>query len=591
MTTAWNWINSLLGRSQAKPAAANKRRKPARFVPGVMALEDRATPAVSVTGGFEGIGQGTAGTGGSPPDTDSAVGPTAIFETVNNTAILYNKGGGVLSAIDLNTMFPPSTANGSLFDPNVSYDDNSQRFFLVVMEIDDVNFTSFMHIAVSNTSTPTDFNTDFTEKQTIDMIQVNPTGTLLWADFPRIGYNADGIFVTTNEFDFITGANPRSLLTTFRKSTLLDSNPATLRFFPTNLTQADFTLVPVAMHQAPDGAPMQFVGTIGVGTGPGASSTQIVVIRMTNYFTITPTLVRTPINVQNFNNGFTPNAFQPFTAVLPNRLKTNDTAILDAGWRDGHLAATGNANLNGQAKVRWYEIDSPATGQAPRLIQQGTIDPGLGIAAFLPAIDIAQNLDIAMTYMQTSPNEFLSVYVTGRAAGDPKGTMQPPVRVRAGEAILNAPSRRTGDYGGIGVDPLRPNTFVISNEYATSQAITDNWGTWISTFNVSPLLPNPIKGFNPLRWTYDRVTDTYNGTLTLLNTTSTITGNLTLTLTVPDASVQVITPVGTRVGNTVTVPISGPFVQNVPLRIAIKITNPKKFALGSIQIGVITSIS
>ncbi len=474
------------------------------------------------------------------------------------------------------------------------YDDNSQRFFLVVLEVDVAAFTSFLHVAVSNTSTPTDLATDFTEKATVDMFQLNPdpAGTVVFSDFPRIACNEDGFFVTTNQFDFITGARAATLLTTFRKSTLLDANPATLRFFPKNLTVEDFTLVPVQMHQAPLGAPMLFVGTVGFNLTPGASSTQIQVKQVTDYFTINPAIRTTQLNVANYNNGFTPAASQPFTGVIPNLLITNDTSLLDAGWRDGRIATAGNANLNGAAKVRWYEIAAPANLTIPRLLQQGTIDPGNGVSAFLPAIDIAQNLDIGITYMQTSPNEFLSIYVTGRTQTDARGTMQNPVRVREGEGIMFFPGGdRTGDYAGIGVDPLRPNTFVIANEYASSDPSPGNWATWVSTFTVSPPLPNPIKTFSPLRWAFDRATNTFNGNMTVLNTTTTITGNLTLTLTLPDISVQVITPAGTRVGNTYTLSVAGPFVQNAPLRIAIRLTNPNKFALGSIQLGVVTSIS
>jgi hypothetical protein len=104
-------------------------------------------------------------------------------------------------------------------------------------------------------------------------------------------------------------------------------------------------------------------------------------------------------------------------------------------------------------------------------------------------------------------------------------------------------------------------------------------------------LPSPIKLLNPLRYIFDRATNTFNGTLTLTNTTSTITGILTLTITVPDASIQVLNPGGTRVGNTITVPLTGPFVKNQPLRIAVQLLNPLKLPLGSIQIGILTSVA
>src|SRR6185369_8616837 len=185
-------------------------------------------------------------------------------------------------------------------------------------------------------------------------IEIDAAGQVFTPDFPRIGYNADGLFVTTNSVSLATGFVDHGLLTTFRKSTLLDADNTTLRFFPTVLTPDDYTLVPACMHQAPAGAPMMFVGTIGGGFITPIPSQVIQYVTMTNYFSITPTITRNRITVANFTHGLTPNADQPFVAVTPVLLSTFDSSLLEAGWRDGHLVACGNVNIKGTTKVRWY---------------------------------------------------------------------------------------------------------------------------------------------------------------------------------------------------------------------------------------------
>jgi hypothetical protein len=599
VTRTWRWLQSFvgggfgrdLGGARQRRARQAARQKPVRFVPSMLVLERRDAPAITVKGGFEGIRFNDPGAGFAPPNSDVAVGPSSLIATVSNAAQIRAKDGTVLSNVDLSTFFQPVTTGSFFFQPNVVYDDNSQRFFIAMLEEDPGLITSFLHVAVSNTSTPTDFAADFTEKATVDVVEIDATGRLFTADFPRIGYNADGLFVTFNSLDIATGGVDHAAMITFRKSTLLDADNTTLRLFPTIFTTQEYTVVPAQMHQAPAGAPMILIDTIGFGPAPLGTSNAIQVLEMTNYFSAVPTIARHRIAVQNFNNGFTPNATQPFLAVTQIPLITFDTSLLEAAWRDGHLVATGNANINGVTKARWYEISAPANGARPTLIQQGNIDPGPGISTFMPAIDIAQNLDIGMTYLQSSASEFMSMYITGRKQSDAKGTMQTPVRVRAGEAVYLDIPPFTGFFSAVAVDPLNPNTFVAANEYATAAPTLRNWGTWISTFTLAGPTPSPIKGLNPLRWIYNRATDIYSGTLIIANTTTAITGTLTLVLTLPDASVQVLTPGGTRVGNTYTIPIIGPFVKNQPIRITIQLLNPLRFPLGSIQMGLITSIS
>src|SRR5947209_7791024 len=91
-----------------------------------------------------------------------------------------------------------------------------------------------------------------------------------------------------------------------------------------------------------------------------------------------------------------------------------------------------------------------------------------------------------MTFMQsshtgTNTGEFVSMYVTGRLASGPAGTMEPAVLVKAGAKTYSA-GGRAGDLSGINVDG--DGSFWAANEYAAATGLA-NWGTFIAHFGVA----------------------------------------------------------------------------------------------------------
>ncbi len=150
--------------------------------------------------------------------------------------------------------------------------------------------------------------------------------------------------------------------------------------------------------------------------------------------------------------------------------------ILNAEWRDDRLVATHAVGIGGDATVRWYEFD--VSGAAPALVQSGEIDPGPGVHTYFPSIAIDAEGDLGVTYMQSSDTEFVSMYVAGRLADDPPGTMRDGVLVKAGQTTYGG--TRGGDYSGIAVDPV-DNTFWAGNEVILANAF---WSTWLAQFQV-----------------------------------------------------------------------------------------------------------
>src|SRR5262249_5505458 len=159
---------------------------------------------------------------------------------------------------------------------------------------------------------------------------------------------------------------------------------------------------------------------------------------------------------------------------------------LQAYWRNNKLAVTQDVGQNGITKARWYEFDTSGT---PSLVQQGTIDPGPTVYTYKASIAINDNGDLGVTYLESSPTEFVSMYVTGQTNLDPAGTMQPPTLVQAGVDLFGSGGfGRLGDYSMVNVDPP-DGTFLAANEYALPLGSTFpsfNWGTYIAQFHITP---------------------------------------------------------------------------------------------------------
>jgi hypothetical protein len=267
------------------------------------------------------------------------------------------------------------------------------------------------------------------------------------------------------------------------KGSVLDANAATLTYFDVKRSGDHSILTPAVMHDAPPGAPMYFVEPAPFGHG-GAT---VRVVRMTNKLTPHPTWTEFSLVVPPYDA--VPLASQP--SGEPLSTVNLGASIKNVAWRNGRLVASHHAGAKGLVRARWYEFQ--ADGARPALVQWGQIDPGPGVHTYYPAIEIAPNGDLGMTYMQSSATEFLSVYITGRTAADPLGMMQSPVLVKAGEESIrhphdvDPPPYRVGDYSGIAVDP-QDGTFWAAGEYAKvfpELLPLVGWGSALAHFSLS----------------------------------------------------------------------------------------------------------
>lgn len=211
-----------------------------------------ASPVVAGSGftGFNGIShldQRLAGGGNQfslePPDQALAVGGGYVLESVNLAFAVYTPAGTRLAIQDLNGFFglaptilrtaKPPVFGPFLSDPRLYFDAPTSRFFLTVLEIDADPSTgallghSSVLIAVSQSSNP--FGSWFL----YSFDTTNPThpGCPCFGDQPLIGADANGFYITTNEFPLLVNGFNGAQIYAVSKSGLESGIAATVVSF------------------------------------------------------------------------------------------------------------------------------------------------------------------------------------------------------------------------------------------------------------------------------------------------------------------------------------------------------------------------
>ena len=179
-----------------------------------------------------------------PPDQALCVGPNHVFEAVNDALRVYDKAGApVTPTISLSEFFhyPPAIDRTTgvfgafITDPVCHFDADTGRFFVAVLTLDqdptsgDFTGKNRLDIAVSASDDATGdwmlyklpVQNDGTEgtpnhhcapDPAPPADETNPTACI--GDFPHLGTDANGVFLTTNEYSFFgddTTANLGSL--------------------------------------------------------------------------------------------------------------------------------------------------------------------------------------------------------------------------------------------------------------------------------------------------------------------------------------------------------------------------------------------
>jgi hypothetical protein len=205
----------------ARHAMGDRRAVLPDHLPGVglrggttdAAPNPRNVPVVASTPGLRGFaGLRAADNGESsfePPDQALCVGNGQVLEGVNTALTVYSPTGTQqIPVVSLDEFFgpPPDTPSGQLIastvlDPSCQFDQQVRRWFVVATEseVDLVSNTligSHLFFAVSKTADATGDYAIFVVNTTAG--DATDQGCPCFDDFPTIGADAHGFFVTTN---------------------------------------------------------------------------------------------------------------------------------------------------------------------------------------------------------------------------------------------------------------------------------------------------------------------------------------------------------------------------------------------------------
>jgi hypothetical protein len=217
---------------------------------------------------------------GEPPDQGMCVGGKYVFEIVNSVVQVYTKSGapqiagdkafadGPAVGLTLNEFFdlPPSFVRPDgpfgpyMFDTACLYDPSTQRWFATSANLDqdpvtgDFTGANQIWLAVSTSSDPL----GSWKIWSIDAANNGQNGTpdhgcldgYCFGDYPQIGLDAEGFYITTNEFEFFgDGFNGTQLYALSKDDLVAGQSSPTMEMFenvPTaTYNDLSYTMQPV----------------------------------------------------------------------------------------------------------------------------------------------------------------------------------------------------------------------------------------------------------------------------------------------------------------------------------------------------------
>jgi hypothetical protein len=450
-----------------------------------------------------------------PPDQAMGVNATQVFEGVNDALAVYDHAGNILAGPTASNKFfglpsafvrPSGPFGPDLTDPRIIFDRDTQRWFLTVVEIDvNPKTGAFRHqshilLAVSATSDATGLFNFFS-------IDVTDPGFGLCpcvGDQPLLGSNADGIYISTNQFSFTHGFQTALILAT-DKHRLAANTPGEIVSLQ-GLTQAEgpgFSVHPAMNANAAssniNGGTEFFLSSLDFN---GTADDRITVWALTNTFSLrtnAPTLKLDNVVIQTEIYGQPPSAIQkagptPLGTGLgfpEELLASNDDRMNEVYFSQGELFGAVNTLILGPTAPRvgiaWFEI-KPSTTIAPltaHVVQQGYVAVDNENVLF-PSMAINSDGEGVMGFTLSGPDFFPSfayVLMSTAGAGATVHLVAPgfaPEDGFSGYPPFGTGVASWGDYGFAAVEPDGDDVWV-AGEYIPNRPRTAaaNWGTWI----------------------------------------------------------------------------------------------------------------
>ena len=306
-----------------------------------------------------------------PPNPSVAAGNGFVLEGVNNAIQVYDTSGVPLlsSVVTSNQLFGlapeinQTTAVHGVFptDMRVFFDSTVSRWFVIQRARDNDSSgtplnSSHIYIAVSQTADPTATYNVYTMNTT----SPGRTGCPCLSDYPQIGADQYGFYISTNQFNIATGNFVDVSVLAISKGSLSAGATAPTAFefvIPTG-AGFEFTIQPAT---TPPGA-SNFVQDGGVeffaSTTPAAGANQLAIWAMSNTSSLAfgqpnPVLLENFIPTLNYSSpqsATQPEGLRPYGSSLvpPGPLPFidgGDTRVLSLSYAGGNLYVTFATNV------------------------------------------------------------------------------------------------------------------------------------------------------------------------------------------------------------------------------------------------------
>jgi hypothetical protein len=300
---------------------------------------------------------------------------------------------------------------------------------------------------------------------------------LRWADFPTLGINHDGVFLSANMIP-IDGSGATGITTTILalpKDDLLSGVPTVggaSAFENNSSSPTDGT-----------GAFVQAVADLDGGGLPASVLSSPLSTSSLNFFKRTEivgdmhspslSLSDPAIAVSPMAASF--NARQPGPKAA---IEVVDGSIIHANTvkQNGAIWGVQTVSYQGHAALRWFRIAADTN----TLIQEGLIADG-ALDFYYGSIAVNKFDDVVIGFNGSSDSQFISTYAVKGATVAGSTRFGEPLQLKAGAGSyfqdFGTNRNRWGDYSATVIDPADPFAFWTFQEFVSSE---DHWSTQIS---------------------------------------------------------------------------------------------------------------
>jgi hypothetical protein len=463
---------------QAAPRALRLPHPPASHRPDPV-VQSRAgiKAAVTTLANFDGISVASAGNpcNCAPPDPNAAVGTTQVVEVVNAAFAVYSKTGGtIMGPTATNTLFSgfggdcQSTDDG---DATVSFDRIANRW--VIQQFANVRSTTgpfFECVAVSTSSDATGTYNRYSFQ------------FANFPDYPKLSVWPDAYYVTYNMFNASGTAFLDGEVCAMDRANMLTGAAATQQCFTTDASHGGLLAADLDGPTAPPAGEPETV--MGIGTTSTTLDFWHFHVDFANPANSTFT-GPTDLTVASYSTACGGGTCIPQGGTNQQLDSLGDRIMYRLAYRNfgthESLVTDQSVTAGSSVGVRWYEFR--LSGGNPTVFQQGTYAPD-STFRWMGSIAMDHVGNIALGFSQSSSSTHPSIRFTGRAPGDPLGTMtQAETTVFTGGGSQTGGLSRWGDYTSMQVDPSDDCTFWYTNEYIPSNG-SFNWNTRLASFQL-----------------------------------------------------------------------------------------------------------